>query len=298
MKEAMHRFSIVTPSFNQGQFLEQTILSVLGQDGVDIEYFVMDGGSTDNSVEIIEKYADRLQGWRSAPDDGQAWAINRGLEQCTGDIVAYINSDDYYPDDVFKRVSELFRDETVDWVAGVVEFIDGQGAHMQMQRPSPRDSLLESLVWGVDVGQPGVFFRRSLLDEVGLFDETLNYVFDTEYWLRLMRAGHSLVTRPDVFAVRRMHGDTKTELQPARFDAERERVRNQYSEAFSTEKMDRLAMLLQRKAVEDHISRAAAEARARRFGWALGEMSRALGTSPGMAIGNLSSRVLRRGRAR
>ena len=290
----MHKFSIVTPSYNQGQFLEQTIKSVLKQESVDLEYFVMDGGSTDNSSEIIDRYANKLAGWRSAPDSGQAWAINRGLEQSSGDIVAYINSDDYYPCEVFKRVSDIFRDENINWVAGIVEFVDGNSKHIMMQHPRPRDSLIESLVWGVDIGQPGVFFRRSLLEEVGFFDDSLSFIFDTEYWIRLIKAGHLPVSVPEVLAVRRLHGQTKTELLPKKFDDERELVRARYQEDLSQTEQKVLQQHLRQKAVHDHISLAADRFRSGRPDMAMRDVVRALITAPALSVRNIFSRLSHR----
>src|SRR5215210_2994897 len=103
------KLSIVTPSFNQGRFLEQTILSVLTQDHTDIEYIIIDGGSTDESVEVIRRYEDRLAYWVSEKDRGQAHAINKGLEKATGDVFAFINSDDTYLPGAFRAVVEYFH---------------------------------------------------------------------------------------------------------------------------------------------------------------------------------------------
>src|ERR1700687_6032262 len=106
---SLPRISVVTPSFNQGQFLEETILSVLGQNYPDLEYLIIDGGSTDSSVEIISKYADRLAYWESEPDRGQAHAINKGFARATGQIMCWINSDDFFFPHVFQQLVPFFQ---------------------------------------------------------------------------------------------------------------------------------------------------------------------------------------------
>jgi len=127
---AWPRLSVVTPSYQQAAFLEETIRSVLLQGHPDLEYWVVDGGSTDGSVEIIEKYAPWLAGWVSERDQGQTDAINKGLRRVTGQVVAYLNSDDVYARDAFHVVASQFTGPAkVDWLIGVTEMIDEVGAH-------------------------------------------------------------------------------------------------------------------------------------------------------------------------
>jgi glycosyltransferase involved in cell wall biosynthesis len=206
------RLSIVTPSFNQAAFLERTLRSVLDQRWPELEYIVVDGGSTDGSVEILERYSDRLAWWVSEPDEGQTDALNKGLRRATGDVVAYINSDDYYMPGAFEAaVGALERAPDALWVAGAARFEDAEGAEIAVWRPEPPWGgrhwwVLSS--WGVP--QAATFWRRECFERYGLFREDMHYVFDTEYGLRLALAGHLPERIEDVLAVRVIHEEAKS----------------------------------------------------------------------------------------
>ena len=122
------RLTVITPSLNQAKYLERALRSVLDQNYPDLEYIVMDGGSTDGSVDILRRYDHRLAHWISEPDQGQSWAINRAIERSSGEVVAYINSDDYYLPGAFEAALPRFHDPTVRWVAGATEYreVDGR----------------------------------------------------------------------------------------------------------------------------------------------------------------------------
>jgi glycosyltransferase involved in cell wall biosynthesis len=176
--------SIVTPSFNQAHYLEEAMLSVLNQDYPAIEYLIADGGSTDGSLEIIQKYANRLAWWVCEPDRGQADAINKGLARARGEYVAWLNSDDaYLPGAVSAAVKALQADATLGLVYGDVFSIDENGrAFNKMQYGD----------WGLDglmsfhiIGQPGVFMRRSVQAQVGELDTRYHYMLDHQLWLRI-----------------------------------------------------------------------------------------------------------------
>ena len=158
---SLPKISIVTPSFNQAQYLEETIRSVLLQGYPNLEYIIIDGGSTDGSVEIIKKYEPWLTYWVSEPDSGQSHAINKGFRKSTGEIMAWINSDDYYEGDAFSTIAETFIMTTNTlWVAGKCEFIDIDG-----QKSNGWGKPIEQIErWfvGPVVMQPGVFWRRAL----------------------------------------------------------------------------------------------------------------------------------------
>jgi glycosyltransferase involved in cell wall biosynthesis len=188
------RITVVTPSFNQDRYLEQTISSVLGQNYPNLEYMVIDGGSTDRSVEIIQKFQDHIAFWTSEKDRGQAHAINKGLERATGDIIAYLNSDDYYLEGAFSRVAEHFLcHPDVDLFHGRCRVVDEHGANIGVRSGSITryDEILD--LWGVwwnkrNFVQPEVFWTKRITDKIGPFREDLYWVMDYEYWLRMLRA--------------------------------------------------------------------------------------------------------------
>jgi glycosyltransferase involved in cell wall biosynthesis len=221
------RFSIVTPSLNQGAYLEKTIRSVLEQDYSHVEYIIIDGGSTDGSVEIIRKYADKLAYWISGPDEGQTHAINKGLRRATGDIVAYINSDDWYLPGALRVAAELLGadkpgNDSPRWMCGVAEHRLADGSLDRRWRPyMPADSVDVLFNWSIP--QVACFWHRSLLEEHGFFREDMQYAFDTEFQIRLMLAGHRPVFTDETIGVRLIHPDCKTAKGRAPFERDKER---------------------------------------------------------------------------
>jgi len=205
------RLTVITPSLNQGKYLERALSSVLGQDYPDLEYIVMDGGSTDESPEILRRYADRLAYWVSEPDEGQSWAINRGIERATGEVVAYINSDDYYLPGAFEAALPLFADPGVRWVAGATEYREVDGTLETFWNPRPPSGPRPLWIRGTwYVPQASSFWRRDVFDEFGLLREDLNYVFDTEFGLRLALGGLYPLTFDRPLAVRYLHEEAKS----------------------------------------------------------------------------------------
>lgn len=204
------RFTIVTPSFNQGDYIEETIQSVVSQRGTfAIEYFIMDGGSTDQSVDVIRKYATEVNGghyptgcsnvqvhWKSEKDAGQSDAINCGLRQATGDFASYINSDDLYVPGAFAAVAEAFaRNPKADFIYGDGDVIDERGALQWEWLARPYDHKVMTtyhFLWNDFTNyilQQATFWRTSVHHRLGLFDETFHFAMDVEYWVRAGAAG-------------------------------------------------------------------------------------------------------------
>lgn len=208
------RISIVTPSYNQASYLEQTIRSVLLQGYPNLEYVVIDGGSQDTSVEIIQRYQGWLAGWVSEKDRGQSHAINKGWAGLSGDIIAYLNSDDYYYPGALALVALAWLyNPDVSMLAGGVAFTDANGDVLASRKPllekeTPCDlSLIEPLHWFLP--QQASFFVTNHLDSVGRFlREELHYTMDRELMYRLCRNG-KVVLLPDILAGDRAHQESK-----------------------------------------------------------------------------------------
>jgi len=232
------RFSIVTPSYNQAAFIGETIESVISQAGeFEIEYFVMDGGSTDGSIEIIKKYADLVAAgewplqcvgismkWCSQKDNGQSDAINQGMLQATGNIVSYINSDDLYYPGAFARVAREFTTHPeVDFVYGDGDVIDevGQVQWEWLSRPY-NHSVMTSyhFLWNDFTNyimQQATFWRRNVVDKIGYFDDDFHYAMDAEYWIRSGHASLQLYHVPDKLGKFRLIQGTKSLSSPTVF---------------------------------------------------------------------------------
>jgi glycosyltransferase involved in cell wall biosynthesis len=215
------KISIITPSLNQAAFLEQTIQSVLGQGYERLEYIIIDGGSTDGTVDLIRKYESRLAYWVSEKDGGQSNAINKGLNFATGDIIAYINSDDYYLDGAFERVAVAYRENPdVDLWHGRCRIVDQFGAKVDERIGSIEryDEILD--LWEVwwkrrNFVQPEVFWTKRISKKVGAFREDLHLVMDYEYWLRIFAAGGAARFIDAELAAFRLQPNQKS-TQPAR----------------------------------------------------------------------------------
>lgn len=220
------KVSIITPSFNQGNLIEKTIRSVLLQGYPNLEYIIIDGGSIDNSVEIIRKYEPWLTNWVSEPDRGQAHAINKGWEGAQGEILHWLNSDDFLlPEAIPAVVKEFAVDENVQIVSGICSITDFNG--LEFTTKLPRDFDLEFFLKGGETpGQPAVFLRSSLARTVGRLNETLDYTLDWEYWLRISQMFPDIQVRKlqQPLAVWYQWEDCKSVAQRAKSYKERART--------------------------------------------------------------------------
>lgn len=184
------KITIITPSYNQGHYIEETIQSVVNQEYPNLEYIVMDGGSTDNTVEILKRYDGDIK-WFSEKDNGQSDALNKGLRMATGDIVAFINSDDYYEPNSLLTIGHLFtKSPKVDWVTGRCHNIDQSGKKIRRFIGLYKDFWLNLKSYKVllvlnYISQPATFWRKEVLEKIGFFDEGLHYSMDYDYWLRV-----------------------------------------------------------------------------------------------------------------
>lgn len=221
-EEYLPPVSIVTPSFNQAAFLEQTIHSVLIQDYPRLEYIIVDGGSDDGSLEIIRKYSDQLAWWVSEPDRGQAQAINKGLSRARGEILAWLNSDDMYLPGAVAAAVGAFRDHPgTGLVLGNAVTIDQDNRPLNDLKFG--EVSLQDLISFRVICQPAVFMRRQAFEKAGGLDESYHMLLDHHLWIRVAR-NHKLVHVPEILAFARHHPGAKNVAQAERFGQEAYRI--------------------------------------------------------------------------
>ena len=203
------KISIVTPSYNQGRFLEQTILSVIGQQYPDLEYIIMDGGSTDNSVEVIKKYESYLTHWESEKDRGQAHAINKGFAMATGEVLGWLNSDDFYLPGTLPFVAEQLDSGKPELLFGnCLHFVDDQsrayGSDVRSEHDRRDLRLADYII------QPSSFWTRQSWLQTGVLDESLHFGFDWDWFIRAMKGGVAFKVEDRYLSTYRIHGEHKT----------------------------------------------------------------------------------------
>ncbi len=203
----------MTPSYNQGEFIKQTIDSILNQGYPDLEYIVIDGGSTDNTLSVLKDYGDRVS-WVSEQDRGQSHAINKGMERATGEVVGFLNSDDVLAPGSLMRVGRYFsKHPNSKWVTGKCRTIDTQGKEIR------KWITLYKILWLFFkskyallvvnyISQPATFWRREAIDTIGYFNEQWKYAMDYDYWLRMMKI-YDLKFINDYLASFRIHSESK-----------------------------------------------------------------------------------------
>jgi glycosyltransferase involved in cell wall biosynthesis len=214
--------SIVTPSYNQAKYLEATMQSVLQQDYSSLEYIVVDGASEDGSQELIQKYQDKLAWWVAEPDQGQADAINKGFRRSSGEILAWLNSDDLYLPGTVTAAVDIFRQHPeAGMIYGDAVSADGNG-HLLNELRFETWGVADLLAFNM-ICQPAVFMRRDLLEKVGYLDTSYHFFLDHQLWIRLAREG-SLIHVPEVWAVSRYHAEAKNVTMAAQCGTEAWRI--------------------------------------------------------------------------
>jgi len=218
---SLPKISIVTPSYNQGDFLEETIRSILLQDYPNIEYIIIDGGSTDNSISIIKTYEQWLTYWQSEKDAGQADAINRGFSKATGDLVGWVNSDDYLLPNCLNTVVDLYlqNDDAVAWV-GACDERDRNGRFIRTFYPNVGNKK-DFADWykNAYISQPSCFFRLDTFQKIGGLNNNLNFVLDVELWMKMSAVG-TFATTDKTLSVSRIYPEIKSYQDAAMREAE------------------------------------------------------------------------------
>lgn len=248
--EASPLISIVTPTYNRAGYIEDTVLSVLSQSYKHIEYIVMDGGSTDNTVGVLEEYRKRdgRLTYASEKDYGMYDAINKGFDRATGDILAYINSDDLYTPGALEAVVAHFTAHPeVDVVYGdtLVANSETGTAHVNLYMSCPETWLKA----GGIIAQPTVFIRRRCRDRVGKIRREVKYLGDCEYWLRLAEAGFRFGKINEILAVELNHGDTLRNTMADEIENEKKFLRQRYWPDMPLQETVRSIVLLFRKII-------------------------------------------------
>ncbi|MBT8195862.1 MAG: glycosyltransferase [Bacteroidia bacterium] len=221
------RITLITPSYNQGQYIEETIQSVLNQNYPNLQYIIIDGGSTDNTVDIIKKYEDRIDYWVSEKDSGQSSAINKGLKIADGDIVNWLNSDDMLAEkSLFNLANAVKQNPSANIYTGQTTYL----VHNEISN-SHSHTVFENRACTFGFGhinQPSTYYRKQVIDKIGNLDESLNYCMDLDWWLKyLLRYDINTVVKiMDIWSIFRIHDDSKTHLSAKKFKEEKEKVYN------------------------------------------------------------------------
>jgi glycosyltransferase involved in cell wall biosynthesis len=211
--KGLPKISIVTPSLNQGKYLEKTILSILEQNYPNLEHIVIDGGSTDGTLDVIKKYEKYLKYWVSQPDTGQANAINKGLKKATGDLLTWLNSDDYYMPGALRKFAEAYsKNPQAGVFVGIGNVVDGAGKILYSLEPKPVMDLHTLYYWmsGGNFLQPSSVFTKAAWDVYGPLDETFHVAFDVDLWLRMAKRGVEFMVINELLSIALSHENAKT----------------------------------------------------------------------------------------
>jgi len=232
--------TVITPSYNQGRFLQETIDSVLSQGIADLEYIIVDGGSTDESVEVIKRHERHLAWWVSEKDRGQSHAINKGIARANGTWLAYLNSDDVYLPGALQSLLDALRAKpAARWIAGgVVGFGSAEMPVHEWHLPTVPRGMLDLLSSRFQMAQPGHIWSRALVQQVGGFDESLRYLFDINLYAALIAHGVTCEALDRPVAGYRFHATSKTVAEGSLFEKEWDIIRTRYMTSLAP--LDRL----------------------------------------------------------
>ena len=207
------KISIITPSYNQGEFLEKTIQSVLSQNYPNLEFIIIDGGSSDNSVDVIKKYQDKLTYWVSEADNGQSHAINKGMAKATGDILTWLNSDDWYLSGTLHYFAQSFQENPdVDIIVGAGRIIDQKGKETYYKAPDEQITLKSLYLWtqGGNFMQPSSVFSKKAWQLAGPIDESIHIAMDLDLWLKMAKHKLQFLTTDQLLSEALSHPAAKT----------------------------------------------------------------------------------------
>ena len=231
------KISIIIPSYNQGCFIESTIKSIINNGYDNYELIIIDGGSSDNTCEIINKYSSYIKYWVSEPDSGQSYAINKGFSLAAGDVFCWLNSDDVLCPGTFSKVAHVFEDEKIMWSTGNCEVIneyDETTDYYYAEIPKDAKSWINVLIRGYSYSflQPSTFWRNSVVKLIGNLNETLQYSFDHEFFLRILMHYHPFTINENLSKFR-IHDKSKTSSSSLKFIAENRRIAFMHLKSFS-----------------------------------------------------------------
>jgi len=244
MQISYPKISVITPSYNQGQFIEETIISVIGQKYPELEYIIIDGGSTDNSTAIIRKYERDLAYWISEKDSGQSEALNKGFKKASGDIVCWINSDDLLLPGSLKIVAEYF------WKHPDVMFINGNTLRIDPQSKILFNNyILRQNSWfarqGIfNMSQPAMFWRRELFNKTGYINESFHAMMDLEFLIRIFESGVKIGQIDKTLSAIRIHNVTKTSVGGSIWENDKKNIRTIYGGKYDIDNYSRLHFVL------------------------------------------------------
>ncbi len=215
------KISIVTPSYNQGAFIEETIDSLLSQNYPALEYIIIDGGSTDNTIEMIKKYEKSISYWESKPDNGQSHAINKGLNKCTGDIFNWLNSDDYLEKKSLFTIAEHFQNSGINLVGGKSKKFSSNTFEKVVPETFYHQTIEEKIVSPLYM-QPSTFIRMDCIKQMGFLNEDLHYSMDYEWILRylLLFGKENIIETDTILSYARLHSNSKTNMDIPKFRME------------------------------------------------------------------------------